>query len=172
MKNSIIILLAAASLSIILTSCSSYTSRYSFKFGEDGLIYNSSDGKLFTGTVKDTADVVIEFQVVNGRKNGFFKTTYLNGKIEKFGYVINNDNVGEWKYYYPAGEIESQGSFQNNVPEGKWISYYRNGNKKCEGIYRKGKQEDVWIYYNENGDVINRIVFGDGEFIDLLDKYS
>lgn len=112
MKNSMIILLAAILSTTILTSCSSYKYRYSFKFGEDGLIYNSRNGNLFTGTIKDTADVVIEFQVVNGKKNGFFKTSYLNGQVEKFGHKVNNDNVGEWTYYYPDGQIESQGVFR------------------------------------------------------------
>ena len=172
MNNSIIIFLLLAVFSIALTSCGTYKSRYSYRFGNDGLIYNSHNDNLFTGTVLDTADVVIEFQVVNGKKNGLFKTTYLNGQVEKLGYIINNDNVGKWEYYDPDGQLESEGSFQNDAPEGRWVSYYRNGNKKCEGNFKKGKRENEWIYYNEKGEVINVVIFRDGEFVDLQERIS
>jgi antitoxin component YwqK of YwqJK toxin-antitoxin module len=158
--------------SFILTSCGRYTSKYAYRWGEDGLIYNSDNGNLYTGTVLDTADVIIEFQVVNGKKNGTFTTYYLDGQVEKSGHIINNDNFGLWKYYYPDGQIESEGRYENNIPEGEWISYYPNGIKKCEGIYIHGKQEDTWRYYDLNGNTTNIILFQDGEFVERLQIFS
>lgn len=163
--------LLIAILSILFTSCGKYTSKYSFRWGEDGLIYNSNNNKLFTGTVLDTVDVIIEFQVINGKKNGSFKTFYLDGQIEKSGLVINNENEGRWQYYYPNGQIESEGKFEDNVPEGKWISYYENGYKKCEGIYKDGKQQGSWIYYDKKGKIINMILYEEGKFIDLQERF-
>lgn len=159
-----------ATLSILFTSCGKYTAKYSFRWGKDGLIYNSNNDKLFTGTVLDTADVIIKFQVVNGKKNGSFKTFYLNGQVEKSGLVINNENEGKWKYYYPNGQIESEGNFEDNMPEGKWISYYENGDKKCEGMYKDGKQEGIWTYYDDHGEIISMVVYRDGEFLDLQER--
>jgi antitoxin component YwqK of YwqJK toxin-antitoxin module len=156
----------------MLTSCGHYKSKYAYRFGTDGLIYFAHNDKLYTGTVLDTADVIIQFQVVNGKKNGLFKTSYLDGQIEKSGYVYNNDNEGEWKYYYPDGQIESEGYFNNNLPEGNWISYYENGNKKSEGKYMKGQQHGVWIYYDKNGNITLEIIYDTGDFKDLVKRVS
>ncbi len=172
MKKLLITILLTISSSFILTSCGNYQSKYAFRWGDNGLIYNVGDDDLYTGTVLDTADVVIEFQVVDGKKNGEFKTYYLNGQVEKFGYIIDNENMGEWKYYYPNGQMESKGSFKNNLPEGKWISYYQDGSIKCEGIYMNGKQQSAWTYYNQKGEIINVIFYQDGEFIQLQQRFS
>ena len=158
--------------SFLISSCGTYKNKYSYRFGDDGLIYNAGNDELYTGTILDTADVVIEFQVVDGKKNGEFKTYYLNGQIEKFGYVINNENMGEWKYYYQDGQMETKGTFKNNKPEGIWTSYYPNGNISCEGIYKKGKQQSAWTYYNEKGEIINIIFYQDGEFVGLQERFS
>lgn len=168
----IILVFILTIISVLFFSCGTRTSHLNFKLGEDGLIYNTNNDRLFTGTIIDTADVVIEFQVVKGKKNGSFKTYYLNGQIEKSGYIINNDNVGEWKYYYPNGQIESRGNFENNIPEGKWVSYYKDGNIKCEGKYKNGKQDDNWIYYNENGQIINIKLFKNGVFVNKLQNLT
>lgn len=157
-------------LSFILTSCGKYTSKYAYRWGDDGLIYNSNNNKLYTGTVLDTADVIIEFQVVNGKKNGTFRTYYLDGQVEKTGFVVNNENMGTWKYYYPDGQMESEGSFESNNPEGKWTSYYPNGNIESKGDYKNGKQNGIWTYYNKNGDVRIKVIYQDGEFIDLQQR--
>ncbi len=159
-------------LSFLLTSCGKYNSKYAYRWGNDGLIYNSDNDNLYTGTVLDTADVIIEFQVVNGKKNGTFTTYYLDGQVEKSGHIIDNDNFGLWKYYYPNGQIESEGRYENNIPEGKWTSYYPSGIIKCEGIYINGKQEDTWIYYDLNGNTTNIILFQDGEFVERLQIFS
>ena len=172
MNKLLITFLLLILFSFILASCGKYTSKYSYRWGEDGLIYNVGNNQLYTGTVLDTSDVIISFEVVNGKKNGLFTTYYPGGQVEKTGYVINNNNVGEWKYFYPNGQIESIGSFENNKAEGRWISYYANGNKKCEGNYRRGKEDGLWIYYNEKGKTINMILYEDGEFVDLQQKFT
>ena len=77
MKKLLTAALLIITTSFILTSCGTYESKYAYRWGEDGLIYNSHNDKLFTGTVLDTADVIIEFQVVNGKKNGTFRTLLL-----------------------------------------------------------------------------------------------
>ncbi len=53
----------------------------------------------------------------------------------------------------------------------KWISYYPNGNKESEGKYREGKQDGIWTYYDKKGEIINQVVYQDGEFIGLQKKF-
>lgn len=172
LKSVIVIsILLITFFSIHITSERTTSKAINFSY-KDGLFYQKNSSELFTGKIIDTADVVIEFEVVNGKKNGSFKTYYLNGQIEKLGYIINNRNEGEWKYYFPNGQIESFGSFRKDLPEGKWEFYYENGIKKCEGDYKQGKRKGEWIYYDEKGKIINRLLLNNGILIDRLEKLT
>lgn len=172
MKKIILISIPLVAIIIFATSPGTKRSYRDYRFDKSGLIYNSNNNELYTGTVIDTGDVVIEFEVVNGKKNGAFKTYYFNGQLEKSGYMVNDYNVGKWTYYYPNGQISTEGNFKNDMAEGKWISYYENGNKMCEGLFKNGKQEYEWIYYYENGQIINILCFKDGIFIGLVRKFA
>ena len=140
--------------------------------GKDGLIYNSNNDGLYTGTIIDTADVVIEFDVVKGVKNGAFLTYYLTGQVEKYGYIKNNLNVGEWNYFYPNGQKESVGNFKQNKPDGEWISYFSNGSTKSIGSYVNGKQQGVWRFYNAEGKLENSEYYNNGLLIGYILKNS
>lgn len=170
MKNFLIFILLLTASSLMLTSCGNYKSKYAFRFGDDGLIYFAHNDKLYTGTVLDTGNVIIQFQVINGKKYGLFESRYLNGQVEKSGFILNNNNEGLWEYYYEDGQLESEGVFENNRPEGKWISYYENGNKKSEGDYINGQQHGIWRYFDKNGDIINEIIYDQGDFEDLVKR--
>jgi len=127
----------------------------------DGLFYEKNSTELFTGRVVDTADVIIEFEVSNGKKNGRFTTYYFEGGIEKVGIILDNKNEGVWKYFYDNGQIETIGNFRNNLPNGEWISYYRNGEVSIKGSYREGMQIGYWSYYDKKGKLINTVPFID-----------
>lgn len=138
--------------------------------GPNGLIYETGKNELFSGTVKDTVDVIIEFQVVAGIKQGSFRTYFLTGQIEKEGYIKDNKNIGEWKYYFDNGQLETIGNFKDNLPHGQWICYYNNGVAKIIGNYKNGKQCGVWKYYDNNGKLINIIYYKNGK-ISSLDSH-
>jgi antitoxin component YwqK of YwqJK toxin-antitoxin module len=131
--------------------------------GSDGRIYIAGTDQLYNGIITDTANVIIEFAVVNGVKNGSFRTYFLNGQIEKEGFIKNNKNVGEWKYYYENGQIETMGYFHENIPYGQWKSYYKNGNLKTIGIYRWGKQQGAWEEYYQDGKLANIFYYIEGK---------
>jgi hypothetical protein len=135
--------------------------------GKDGLLYIAGTDKLFNGIFKDTANFIIEFNVVNGVKNGIFKTYFLNGQLEKEGYIKNNKNFGEWRYYYENGQLETVGNFDENIPEGQWRSFYNTGIIKILGTYKNGKQHGAWEYYDLNGNMINIFYYEDGNFAGL-----
>ena len=127
----------------------------------DGLFYQKNSDELFTGMFTDTTDVIIEFEVSNGKKNGRFTCYFLEGGIEKEGIIINNKNEGTWRYYYDNGQIETIGNFHSNLPEGEWVSFHRNGEVRIKGFYRQGMQIGYWIYYDKYGKLINIITFID-----------
>lgn len=136
-------------------------------FSPKGLIYDTGRDELFSGTVKDTIDVIIEYQVVAGIMHGSFKTYYLNGQIEKEGNIINNKNEGEWKYYFDNGQLETKGNFKENLPHGQWSSYYNNGVPKIIGNYKNGKQWGIWKYYDNTGELINIIYYRESKITDV-----
>ena len=121
---------------------------------KDNLIYESGASIPFTGTIKDTIDgKIIEYAVVDGKKNGIFMMYFPNGQIEMKGIIKDNLNEGEWIYYYQSGQVESEGFFKQDLPEGKWKWYYENGNLKEEGNFVAGNREGEWIIYDIDGSI-------------------
>jgi antitoxin component YwqK of YwqJK toxin-antitoxin module len=131
----------------------------------NGIIYRCGESSPFTGKVLDTLSnrMILEFDVINGLKNGEFLISTLDGNLTTRGYIENNKNVGTWKYFYENGDIESIGEFFNDKPNGKWTWYYENGVKKSEGIYVNGLQEGKWTKYDESGNLSKIIYYQKGE---------
>lgn len=123
-------------------------------FTQSTIIYSSDDDTTpFTGRMQDTLynKVIVEFDVVNGFKDGEFIMLTIDGNYAVHGFMKQNKNHGEWKYFYDTGELECTGLFSDDQPTGMWEWYYSNGIKKCEGNYIRGKEEGLWIKYDETG---------------------
>lgn len=127
---------------------------------KDGLIYALSDSIPYSGLIKDTINgKIIEYEAVNGKKNGVFKTYYKNGILEMMGTIENNLNQGKWTYYYQSGQIESEGYFKDDLPTGLWKWYHENGNLREEGTFEKGNRHGKWILYDLDGNKIEEKYF-------------
>ncbi|MBK7629595.1 MAG: toxin-antitoxin system YwqK family antitoxin [Ignavibacteriales bacterium] len=120
---------------------------------EDGLLYSDSlSAKPFTGRHKSRMlDMKIEYEVVDGIKEGDFITYFPNDKVQISGKMKNNKNVGEWKYYFPTGSIETTGSFDNDIPTGKWTWYNQSGKIIEEGNLLNGLRVGEWKNYDSTG---------------------
>lgn len=130
----------------------------------DGLLYVEGQETLFTGKVIDTlAKKILEYEVVNGKKNGDFQIRNLDGKIEMAGKIKDNLNEGYWQYYYPSGQLESAGNFEKNLSVGKWVWYFENGKVREIGYFKAGKKDGDWTIYNEDGKIIRKVFFKDGQ---------
>jgi antitoxin component YwqK of YwqJK toxin-antitoxin module len=155
--------------SVLIVSCGGIKHK-DYTMGKDGLFYKYGSHKLYAGTITDTVDVIVQFSVIWGKKNGEFITHYPNGQLEKFGFIRNNLNEGEWKYYYPNGILESKGVFNNSIANGRWIYFYSNGIIKAEGDFENNANEGKWIYYNEDGTIKNIEYFHDGNLLEVQAK--
>jgi len=167
-KKLITILVVFAITSVILISFKSIYKIHDptkISLGSDGRIYIAGTDLLYNGLYRDTVNVIVEFTVVNGVKNGSFRTYFLSGQIEKEGFIKNNKNIGEWKYYYENGQIETKGYFHENIPYGQWKSFYKNGNLKTIGTYRWGEQHGPWEVYNQDGKLANIFYYDEGKLI-------
>ena len=138
---------------------------------KDGLIYKSSESVPYTGHILDTLDnkVIIEYDVVNGKKEGAFYVSTLAGIFTIYGFISDNKNVGNWKYFYDSGQLQCTGNYDNDLPTGKWKWYYKNGLEKSEGIFVKGKREGKWIEYDEKGSPIKIINYNNGDVLSMIE---
>ena len=133
---------------------------------KDGLIFKQGELKPYTGVVKDTVEgKMIEYEVVDGKKSGEFKTYFRNSKLEMIGQIKNNLNQGKWTYYYQTGQVESEGTFKDDLPDGTWKWFYENGYLREEGAYVQGIREGRWILYDADGKVNEEKMFEKNQII-------
>jgi len=154
---------------ILFTSCGRYYSDQHIEIKEDGLIYKVGQDNPFTGRIIDTLEnKILEYEVVDGLKNGEFRVSSVEGIVSIMGNVEDNMNIGEWIYFYPNGQLESKGKFNNDLPEGRWNWYYPNGNVKESGTFLEGIKTGRWYQYNIEGSLVAIIFYDFGEIIDEL----
>lgn len=120
---------------------------------KDGLLFSDTLSTIpFTGRNKSRMlDMKIEYDVVEGKKEGDFIIYYPNDKIQMAGKMKDNKNVGEWKYYFLDGSIQTTGFYDNDIPTGHWMWYNPNGKVIEEGEYTDGKREGEWKNYDSLG---------------------
>ena len=138
---------------------------------KDGLIYQGNKSTPYTGHISDTLEnkVIIEYDVVNGIKEGGFFISTLSGVFTVYGYISDNKNVGSWKYFYDSGQLQCTGNYDNDLPTGKWKWYHVNGVEKSEGVFIKGRREGKWIEYDEEGNPIKLINYHNGEVLSMIE---
>jgi len=154
---------------ILFTACNQYYSDQHIEIKEDGLIYKVGRDNPFTGRIIDTLrNKILEYEVVNGVKNGEFRVSSVEGVVSIMGNVQDNMNIGEWNYFYPNGQLESKGNFNNDLPEGRWVWYYPNGDVKESGAFLDGLKTGRWYQYNPEGSLVAIIFYDFGEIIDEL----
>ena len=152
--NRISLTLAILVLMILSSSCQKNEIPQSSLEMRDSLIYKKGSDKPFTGREKARVqDKIIEYDVVDGIKNGEFKLFYEDGTPQINGHIDHNKNTGKWQYFYPGGEIESEGFFVDDKPEGRWVWYYQSGKIREEGSFAKGKRVGWWKDFDEQGKV-------------------
>jgi len=155
------ICLAICAFTIYLLFAVYSSKKVSTKIEErEGLIYLIGDNEVFTGNVIDTvAGKIIQYEVLNGKKNGEFKLKLSNGTLIMNGQIKENLNEGTWNYYYPNGKLESTGNFVNNLADGKWVWFYESGSIKEIGYYKAGKKDGSWTIYDEKGNLKRKLYF-------------
>lgn len=120
---------------------------------KNGLYYKDSTSTVpFTGRNKSKAlDQIVEYDVVDGVREGDFIIYYPNKKIQMMGKISKDKNVGEWKYYYEDGSIQTVGNFNDDKPSGLWKWYFPNGKIAEEGDFIEGKRNSEWKSFDTTG---------------------
>ena len=138
----------------------------------DTLIYKKDSNIPFTGREKSRIEnKIIEYDVVNGMKQGDFLLYYESGKMEIKGHLDHNKNVGHWQYFYESGQVESEGLFVNNLPDGIWKWYNRSGTLREEGSYKNGQRFGTWRQYDETGNITKEKEFPGNDSTKVEEDY-
>ena len=154
-------------------ACNQYYTDQNVVVKEDGLIYKIGRDDPYTGRIIDTLqNDVVEYDVVNGMKNGEFRLSSEEGIVSVYGIIKDNRNVGKWKYFYPNGQLESVGNFSYDNPHGKWEWYYFNGSIKEKGTFLNGYKTGSWYRYNIEGSLLSIRTYDEGEMINEVKFYT
>lgn len=154
----------------IIDSCIDNSNFDEIVISESSLIYSENESVPFTGKMQDTLynKIILQFNVVDGLKQGEFVMLTKEGNFAVKGYMNKNKNHGSWKYFYDNGRLECAGNFNNDRPIGKWTWFYENGSKKCEGIFVNGKEEGRWVQFDDAGSPSLLINYSMGERISMI----
>lgn len=138
---------------LLFDSCVDNSNYSETTITDSSLILSKNKSTPFTGKMQDTLinNIIVEFNVVDGFKQGEYIILTMDGNCAVTGYMHKNKNHGNWKYYYENGQLECSGNFDNDKPIGKWTWFYENGYKKCEGVFINGKEEGRWLKYDDTG---------------------
>ena len=154
---------------MLITACGKYYSDQHIEIKEDGLIYKVGRDAPFTGRIIDTVEnKIVEYDVIDGLKNGEFRISSIEGVVTMMGNVEDNMNVGEWNYFFPNGQLESKGYYNNDLPEGRWVWFHPNGNLKETGTFLEGIKTGRWYQYNSDGNLVLIVYYDFGEIIDEI----
>jgi len=154
---------------LFAAACNQYYTGQDVVIKEDGLIYKIGQEDPYTGRIIDTLqNKVVEYDVVNGMKNGEFSLSSYEGIPSVYGSIKDNRNIGVWKYFYPNGQLESTGNFSFDNPHGKWVWYYYNGNIKETGTFFNGDKAGTWYSYSLSGTLLSITLFDEGEKINEI----
>lgn len=134
----------------------------------NGLLYQDSlTSKPFTGRNKSKMlNQTIEYDVVNGVKEGDFITYYSNGKAQMIGKIRGNKNIGLWKYYYNDGSLQTAGFFKDDKPDSIWKWYSYKGYLMEEGCFKDGKRDGEWKNYDSIGKIKSIKIFENDKLVD------
>ena len=154
-------------------ACNQYYTDQNIEVKEDGLIYKVGRDDPYTGRIIDTLqNDVVEYDVVNGMKNGEFRLSSEEGIVSVYGSIKDNRNIGKWRYFYPNGQLESVGNFNYDNPHGKWEWYYFNGSIKEKGTFLNGYKTGSWYRYNIEGSLLSIRIYDEGEMINEVKFYT
>ncbi len=80
---------------------------------------------------------------------------YPSGQKKMEGLLVNGQRQGVWKSYYENGMLWSEGEFLNDQRHGFGRLFYPGGQKKMEGTYHQGQRTGEWKWWNPQGDSIS-----------------
>ena len=105
----------------------------------------------------DSATIVAKGEYVEGEREGFW-IEHVGHSREEGNYIMWKKN-GMWKTYYLNGQLSHSGNFVQGEPDGRHVFYYPDGTLKEEQYYAVGRRVKNWKKYHENGSLFLTITY-------------
>jgi antitoxin component YwqK of YwqJK toxin-antitoxin module len=106
-----------------------------------GIILLSSANLIAQATVNQTD--------AKGRKQGFWRKNFENGKVRYEGNFKDDQPDGVFRYYLDSGELKMVSFFSQKGKKSYTKGFDSKGNIISEGVFIDKQKDSVWTYYNE-----------------------
>lgn len=101
-----------------------------------------------------TTQKLQEGTYLKGKKEGIWKSYYVNGNIKSEISYIQGKKKGDARIFYENGNIAEEGTWMVDKWVGKYKSYYRNGKLSYLWNYNDlGTRSGYQQYFYENGNI-------------------
>ncbi len=134
-------------------------SRCFYKDNEYDSIFESYN---VTGTLVKTE------HYIKGVRHGAVTQWYDNGKLFLKGAYNEGMFDGRWIVYYENGSVGSTATY--NMGAGVQIGYSPDGIMMTEIHYKDNVKDGEELRYNRQGEVMEVLIWDDGEFVRKIDK--
>ncbi len=115
---------------------------------EDGVVEFVS---FFPEGMKET-----EGELVNGKRDGVWKTYYRNGNVDEETTYQDGKLNGPVKSYYKNGNLFAEYTLRDDAFDGFYKSYQKNGNVYSMGWYQVDQFQGDWFIYSADGKLSHR----------------
>jgi len=105
----------------------------------------------FGQNVGQTGDTLQNYTDINGLKQGNWKKTYENGKIQYEAYFVDGKPVGELKRYNNKGDLIATMFYKEGSDLARAILYHKSGKIAAKGNYIGKNKDSIWNYLDDNG---------------------
>ncbi len=109
------------------------------------------DGKAKVVAYFQNGKKSVEFEIVNGERNGLKIDYYPDGKVREEYNYLNGQYHGSTKEYYATGKLRREAEYKYDDITGTLKLYNTNGTLKREVTYIDGQCHGIAKYYNQTG---------------------
>lgn len=135
-----------------------------------GLLFIACDPSDFDGKngvmkvyYSGTEQIKQEIQYKNGRKNGYAKEYYSNGKLKLLQHFVNDSLNDSCKTYYKNGILESIQTYKNKEKHGCWKQYTKEGKIFSEINFKAGLLHgESKEYTYRSGRIVTKVNYDNG----------
>ena len=123
----------------------------------------SSEGKEVIQILFANGHVQHEYEVEDGKLNGFNKTYYENNQLSLLRHFKDDRQTGEEQQYDKEGVLRASSNWQDSRKDGLARWFFDNGEVRNEFHYSKGRIHGEGFKYHPNGNIYVSGFFISGE---------
>lgn len=120
------------------------------------VLFNAMVLASFCQNVGQEGDSLLNYEDINGFKQGHWLLKYASGKPKYEGYFVDNYPVGEFKRWDNVGRLYADLYYIEGSKKMKAKFYHVSGKVASVGNYIDTAKDSIWLFYNKNGVLVNQ----------------